>query len=342
MPTYGFASSGPAMSELLNLIGLSTGVALYAMLLAMVVGAGRSPGTRRELDTLLLTTALLGLVWNLCALPVYELPKVGIVGPFPWLTATGFSALGFLPAVVVHSVLRGEREGIRGPLKSSVAAVAYSVSALASMLHVRSAFTGAAVPDVSAMRLLTYTFVVLVLPLAVVTRGQPGARRAVWAAALAAFAVSALHLSQLHQGDSSWPVELLGHHASVPLAFAILYQDYPFALADIFLKRALTLLVLVTAALVSVTFLHASSAGAPLGSTREVGSLVLLWVGTALLYPRLRDAIAWFVDTIVLNRPDYDELRAAIGWAAQRHDDVAPLLDEACGQLAPALSARIV
>ena len=138
------------MSELLNLIGLSTGVALYAMLLAMVVGAGRSPGTRRELDTLLLTTALLGLVWNLCALPVYELPKVGIVGPFPWLTATGFSALGFLPAVVVHSVLRGEREGVRGPLKSSVAAVAYSVSALAALLHVRAALTGAAVPDVSA------------------------------------------------------------------------------------------------------------------------------------------------------------------------------------------------
>ena len=107
-----------------------------------------------------------------------------------------------------------------------------------------------------------------------------------------------------------------GHHASVPLALAILYQDFPFALADIFLKRALTLLVLVTAALVSVTFLHASSAGAPLGSAREVGSLVLLWVGTALLYPRLRDAIAWFVDTIVLNRPDYDQLRAAIGWAA--------------------------
>jgi len=28
-------------------------------------------------------------------------------------------------------------------------------------------------------------------------------------------------------------VELLGHHASLPLALAILYQDYPFALADL-------------------------------------------------------------------------------------------------------------
>src|SRR5437667_425805 len=83
------------------------------------------------------------------------------------------------------------------------------------------------------------------LPLAAVTRGQPGARRALWVAALATFAVSALHLSQFHQGEAAWPVELVGHHASLPLAFAILYQDYPFALADLFLKRALVLVAIV-------------------------------------------------------------------------------------------------
>ena len=64
--------------------------------------------------------------------------------------------------------------------------------------------------------------------------------------------MSALHLSQLHQGDASWPVELVGHHASLPLAFAILYQDYRFALADLFLKRALALLALVAVAFATV------------------------------------------------------------------------------------------
>ena len=107
-------------------------------------------------------------------------------------------------------------------------------------------------PSALGMRLLTYTFVALVVPLAAVTRGQPGARRALWAAALAIFAVSALHLSQLHQGDASWPVELVGHHASLPLAFAILYQDYPFALADLFLKRALALLGIVALAFAAI------------------------------------------------------------------------------------------
>src|ERR1700690_2982467 len=97
------------MSELLNLVALSTGVVLYRMLLAMVVRAGRAHGASR-LGPLLLATAVLGLVWNLCALPAYELPKVGIDGPFTFLIAAGFSALGFLPAVVVQSVLRDERD----------------------------------------------------------------------------------------------------------------------------------------------------------------------------------------------------------------------------------------
>jgi signal transduction histidine kinase len=245
----------------------------------------------------------------------------------------------------VHSVLRGERDGIRGPLKRSVAAAAYTVSALAAVLHARAAVTGTAVPDVVAMRLLTYTFVVLVLPLAAVTRGQPGARRAVWAAALAAFAVSALHLSQLHQGDASWPVELLGHHASVPLAFAILYQDYPFALADLFLKRALTLLMLVTTAFVAIaTFGVRSTAFDEFVRVdpRQVGALVTIWVATALAYPALRRATAWFVDSVVLRRPDYRSLRVTAARRVQAHESIPALLHDICQLLAPALSARFV
>ena len=59
-----------------------------------------------------------------------------------------------------------------------------------------------------------------------------------WVLAFAVFAVSALHLSE-HQLQDKWFIELAGHHGSLLLAFAVLYQDYPFALADLFLKRAL-------------------------------------------------------------------------------------------------------
>jgi two-component system LytT family sensor kinase len=332
------------MSELLNLVGLSTGVVLYAMLLAMVVGAGRAPGAPR-FDPLLLATAVLGLMWNLCALPAYELPKVGIEGPFTVLIAAGCSALGFLPAVVVQSVLRDERDhaSIVGWPKRTLAYAAYAVSAAAAACHAHAVWAGDPLPSPAGMRLLTYAFIAMVIPVAAVTRRQPGARRALWAAALSIFAVSALHLSQLHKGDASWPVELLGHHASLPLAFAILYQDFPFALADLFLKRALTLVALVGAALMGVAAIGAiHSPEVPLRDPRDIGVLVTLWVATALLYPTIRDVIGWFVDTVLLDRPDYATLRADIGRRVQRHQDIAAMLDEVCIRLAPALSARTV
>jgi two-component system, LytTR family, sensor kinase len=333
------------MGELLNLVGLSTGVVLYTMLFTMVVRAPRAHSAPPRVDRLLLVTSVLGLVWNLCALPTYELPKVGIVGPFPFLVAIGFCALGLLPAVVVHSVLRQQRDGVRGTARRSIAAAAYGVSTIAAVLHLHAASTGAVVPSALGMRLLTYTFVALVVPLAAVTRGQPGARRALWAAALAIFAVSALHLSQFHQGEASWPVELVGHHASLPLAAAILYQDYPFALADLFLKRALALVAIVSVAFIAIaTFGSRSSSFAQFMRVdpQQVGVLVTLWVATALLYPAVRRLMAWFVDSIVLRRPDYRSLRTSIARQIQSYDDAPPLLDDVGARLVPALNATTV
>src|SRR5436190_22290665 len=130
------------MAELLNLVGLSTGVVLYAMLLAMVLRAGRAADVAGRMDPLLLATAILGLVWNLCALPAYELPNMGVTGPLPWLIAVGFAALGFLPAVVVQSVLRGERDRVEGALERLIAAAAYAVSGVAAVLNAHAAVQG--------------------------------------------------------------------------------------------------------------------------------------------------------------------------------------------------------
>ena len=338
------------MGALLNLIGLSAGVVLYAMLLLMVVRAGRAPsglsgssGSFR-IDPLLLATAVLGLVWNLCALPAFALTRLGITGPLPLLTFVGTSALGFLPAVVVHSVLRGARSNRHRGASRTMLAVAYGVGTIAAVLHVRAALTGQALPSPIAMRLLTVAFIALLVPVAAVTRGQPGARRAFWVAALSAFAVSALHLSQVDPANPSWVIELVGHHASLPLAFAILYQDFPFALADIFLKRALALLALVATPFAAIAILgvRSSASALPLGDPHVVAVLVTLWVATLLLYPKLRDLSDWFVDAVVLNRPDYASIQAGIGRMAQSHDDVPAMLDAVCAQLAPALSARVV
>ena len=46
--------------------------------------------------------------------------------------------------------------------------------------------------------------------------------------------------------------------------------------------------------------------------------------------------------SILLHRPDYATLRARLSERAQRHQHAGAMLDDACTQLAPALSARIV
>jgi two-component system, LytTR family, sensor kinase len=352
------------IAALVNLLGFITGGALYAMLLALVLRAARpvtNPTHEKRVtlwtDRLLLTTALLGLFWNLGALIIYGARDWGAGKTSAWFEAAVFTALGFLPAVVVHSVLRaGEglirRNGATGGYEASGAGVwtqlitvaAYALSAFAGLLHFHSAHTGGDTPSATALRALTFGFSGLTLVLVIFVRRSSIWKRALWVVALSVFAVSALHLSQHTGGEDSWFIELIGHHASLPLVIAMLYQDYRFAFADIFLKRALALVVLVVLAfglylIVAAPLLQASN-GDPEPAT--VGALIALWIGTALVYPPLRRAIAWFVDAVVLRRANYQELRDELARVAASREDPQDILDTVCANLSRALTANEV
>ena len=342
------------IAALINLLGFTTGGVLYAMLLAMVLrrpphggrpgtaAGGAAEGLRGSL--LLRATAVLGLLWNVGALATYGVRDLGAGEPHPLLLAVSFTSLGFLPAVVVHSVLGGGERAAGPILGRLITPTSYCLSAAAGALHVYAALASHRGPSLLALRALTLGYVLVIGALFFVTRRQPGWKRAVWASALAVFAVSALHLSY-HQGGSSesWLRELTGHHASLPLALAILYQDYRFAFADIFLKRALALL-----ALVSLAFGLYVAIAAPLlaaGGARDPRAVVVLlglWIATALLYPGLRRAAAWFVDKVVLRRAGYGELKAEIAQALSVCETADAVLAATCDKLAPALSARAV
>ncbi len=352
--------STPAAAALLNLLGFITGSALYAMLLVMVLNQARAEsriGTDGRPDRLPLLTGLLGLAWNFG-----ELMTMALRGRFPLalslLDATSFTALGFLPAVVVHSVLR-TREDLRDrPAALLIILTAYALSVTAGLLHFYQAFVFKFSPSHWALHILTGGFIALIVALLAHTRRrpeQPGQysqtgqslwTRAGWVLALAVFAVSALHLSHHEGKEFSWWIELIGHHASLPLVLAILYQDYKFALADIFLKRALSLLLLVALAFsLYLTFVT------PLIGRREadgaydqvvVGLVLGLWIATALLYPAIRRAVNRFVDAIVLRRADFDEVRAVIAQSIAAHESPEEILDEACAKLSEALTARKV
>ena len=289
-------------------------------------------------------TAVLGLAWNVEALISNGLRDFG-VPPLPRLAqALAFASLGLLPAVVVHSVLRTGLSRLTSPAALVQVVIAYALGGCAALIQIGSALKGSTIPATAALRLLTIGFSALIVPLAIVTRRQPGARRALWMTSLAVFAVSALHLSQQEQLQLSWPVELIGHHASLPLVLSILYQEYPFALADVFLKRALRLVALMATALLAYVTMESSALLSATGESGNVPALVFLGVslGTALVFPALTRASNWFVDSVVLRRADYDLLRVRIARQLADATSESAAVDVVTQTIGPALSATSV
>jgi signal transduction histidine kinase len=348
-------------AALLNLLGFITGAALYAMLLVMVLReprVARSAGADKKPDHLPLLTGLLGLAWNLGATATVGLQSFEFGRSWPiWslINAAAFTALGFLPAVVVNSVLRTGEGLRRRPMALWMTAIAYALSAGAGVLHFHHAAVFRFAPSYRALQTLTIGFVGLIVALLIYTRRRPEGygqsdqslwTRAGWVVALSVFAVSALHLSHHEGREFSWWVELIGHHASLPLALAILYQDYRFALADIFLKRALSLVLLAAVAFGLYLWVAAPLVGRRDArgdfDTAATGLLLGLWILTALSYPAIRQAVGRFVDSVVLRRTDYETGRAKIAQAVGAHESPESVLDEACLRLSEALTARDV
>jgi hypothetical protein len=324
--------------ELLHVVGYLTGASLYAMLLAMVVRTG-GPAYR-----LTLGTALLGLAWNVGELTAHIFDTLGLSLARDWMAGVSYGALGFLAAVVVHSAARRQDDddaSLNRRTSRFVVPAAYICAAIAGSMQFFAATTGRPLPWSAALVLLTTGLTALAAMLLVTTRDQPEGRRAFGMLGLALFAVSALHLSSFHGTTESWLTELLGHHASIPLAFAILYQDYRFAFADVFLKRALTLLALVACVFIGWSAVAPSIARDATVSP-AVGALIAMWVGTALLFPWLRRHVTVFVDRVLLKRADYATVLDRLASVLQSCDSEEAALNETCAGLAPALSAATV
>jgi two-component system, LytTR family, sensor kinase len=341
------------VAGLINLLGYALGIALYLILLAIVLrhptAASRTSDSSRggnqlglSVNGLMLATAILGVLWNVGALATYGMRGFGFTNTSPILSAISITALGFLPAVVVQSVLLNRLDQTNSSISRAISIAAYALSAVAGALHFYDAFAIGTSPSLWALRLLTFGYIGLLVALFLSARRQEGWKKAIWASALAVFAVSALHLGH-HRGGSAetWYTELTGHHASLPLALAILYEDYRFAFADIFLKRALALLTLVAVAFalyigVASQFLL----GHGWNESRSIGVVIGLWVLTALLYPGLRRVANWFVDGVVLRRANYIQLRTDVAHFLTQHESPREILDGVCLTLAPALSAH--
>jgi signal transduction histidine kinase len=332
------------VTTLIHLVGFVTGAVLYAML-GVMAARGRPSGKVGRLrgagqDRMALATAALGLVWNAGGLLLYGVSDLGLGTPPGWAVALAFAALGFLPAVVVHSAAQNVPRQRGGRL---LIAAAYAVSGAAAAIQFTSLALGGAAPSRSALLLLSAGYVGLTLGLAGLLRRQPGWRRGLSTAALAAFAVMALHLSQHGAAPDQWWLVLVGHHASIPLVLAILYQDYRFALADIFLKRALALVVLLLLSLAAYAVLLVPVVLPRLAldplDPRASAALVTLWLVLAISYPALRRAVGRFVDRVVLRRADYRKVAEEIVATVATLEAEEDVLTRTCDLLAAALWA---
>jgi two-component system, LytTR family, sensor kinase len=326
----------PGAPPLLNIVGFLTGIALYAMLLAMVVRPQASG------DRVTVFMAIAGLAWNVGEFCAIAFRGLGLSALERWTTAASYTALGFLGAVVVHSVARGATAKVRGrAVGRAIVGLAYICAGAAGIVQLSAAATGGSLPSTAALTVQTSSVVVLAPALLASTGAQATDRRALWMIALAIFAVSGVHLGRFHGANESWATELVGHHASIPLAFAILYQDYRFAFADLFLKQALSLLALVGLVFGTWSMLAPRlTTGAP--SSFAVGTLLACWVATALAFPWIRRAIRTFVDRVVLARPDYVVLSEAAGTELESADREDEALERTCRALGPALNATAV
>jgi two-component system LytT family sensor kinase len=339
------------IATIVHVIGFITGIVLYAMLAAMALrdrtmgvdGSSRDKLRKRLTlgDRIPLATAILGIIWNVGGLVIYGGRDIGAPPPSPLLVAFAFAALGFLPAVVVHAAA--------GQLSRHGRWLSWTVFALSTtgaVMQIGAAALRGIAPYPLALVLLTAGYAVVVALLVVTMRGQPGGRGPLAAASLAAFAFMALHLSHHVEGRQSLVIELVGHHASLPLVLVILYQDYRFAFADIFLKRALALVTLVSLALATYLLVAVPYVMPRIvvdhTDPRGTAALVALWVAVAALYPVLRSAQSRFVDRIILGRVDASRLRSDAVVRLSTLDTTERVLDAACAMLAPALSASAV
>ncbi len=315
---------------LVNLLGFSVGIALYTLLLAMVL---RYRKRKDAINKVLFMTAILGLIWNIGELLGLVLQEFGS-SLSPILLAISSSALGFLPSVILQST------------KSRILTIfSYSLSLVAAFLHFYSVFALGVAPSNLALQILTFGSIALLVGLVILATQREVENKVALFTALVIFGFSALHLSGETEGKS-WFVELFAHQSSLPLVLVILLQNYHFAFADLFLKRAISLLLL--SVLAFTLYVFVASPILSLSENREKLDaqtflvLLILWISTALIYPKLHEFAIWVVDKMLLRRVDYKKFKIEILQIIENQKTVDDVLAEICDKTAIAFTAKTV
>lgn len=338
--------SGGTVTDIAHLIGFLTGASLYAVLLVMVregTRSFRSAARGAERACFPLWIAVLGLLWNVLSLASI-LAEVHTPVIKSALSVLALSALGGLPAVAIHSVWQSSSEPLKVRIGPMVF-VGYGLSAAVPLWNGLALISGDPVPDGTVWNVLTLGFLVLFVTLFLAMKSMLVGQSDLVLVLLAVGSVVALQLSHHSSGSLLWWSDFFGHHASLPVAVAVLCRDYRFGFVDRFMKRALPFLLLVGISyglyVAAVLPFIAGGVGGTVTPTLS-GLIITLWVATATAYPWLQRKVTRAFDTLVLSRPDYGEFCRHLAQRMNEHDTVEAMLGELCQSLQKTLQSREV
>lgn len=204
--------------HLINWLGHAGGALVFGMFVWLLVrdrGAGRNKA---------LAAAGIAFLWNAAELVGLAVGRVG-----PYLAALESTAFSFLPSLLFDLVIGG----------SPVWAVriGYGLSAVATALHLAELVSDSEVLHGAGLYLVAAGFGGLAVYAAIRRR-----QRTLAALALLLLSLSILHFAEDEQ-HTAWWVELLVHHAGIPLAMFVLLQDYRFVFLDALIRFLANILV---------------------------------------------------------------------------------------------------
>ena len=277
---------------MVNTIGHSLGALLFAAVFLLVWRSAHRPAL----------AAALAFIWNAASLAVLAMNDLGWPGASV-VVSVATSALCLLPAVLLDVFLAH-----RSPW---LVRAGYAVGFGATLLHVLE--HTAPQLDIHRIALIfTTTGFALLTPLSLWAGRhdpRPARSRLLAAMALFLFAITFVHYGSGHP-HGIWSLELLIHHAGVPLALIVLLQDYRFILLDVFVR------LLASLALAGAMLLAGYSAITALGvriiapeSAFRQGILLVTVCLLLFLYGLLRSRLQHSITRVLFGRSSLDAVR---------------------------------
>ncbi len=271
---------------IVNAIAHLAGAIVFGIFLVLAL---RGAAGRRARENWL-SVASAGLAWTWNAVSLASL--VSTPGTARWaLEAASFSSLSLLPAVLLHLSLNGKFR--------IISSTGYLLSVVATAMHLCERLLPDSHLHKWALWVITVGFGILTLISAASvlrwgkeTRGRTSQLLA--SMCLLLFAVTFSHFGAGHP-PRPWSIELLVHHAGIPVALLILLQDYRFVFLDAFVRFVanvfLAALLAFAGLRLAFALVPAGGFADPLGTTLAVAGLC----GLLVLFAYLRGIVQrWF------------------------------------------------